>query len=473
MKHFILGIDGGDERVFEIFEMPFVNSLIATKKRILLTEDLHSRGWVEIIAGKHASHNNGFYLRPLCDKTSNFTLSYSFNDLKDNKEGPLIWEAIQDLGFSVGIMNVPTTYPAAEVNGFFVSGAGGGLTKVEGIPKEMCSDEEIRTFLENEGYVLDLRLMPSGIQDKTKLFDSLIEMMTIRVNAFIKLSKERKIDFGFLALRAPTVVTYLAMSEITRYKNGVATNEWKQILEKFFSKLDQLIEKLFNELKPENFIVTSDHGVTDQRYHVNFNRFLFDKGYLRYKRDKKDVLKYKLKIFRNVLAGLIGKQYQTPRYLKVNYKESEVFGNYYYNGLYINDERRFGGPVNEEKIQELVTRVCKDFNEYSEAQNVGMKAYTHRSKFPGHPFSDQLPDIWIDAPDEYYFLGAGKKFIQKNPFYGPIKNLKNAVTSMHSGIKARNPVCIISDGLERKIKNDDDMDLTLIYNLSLRALDNI
>lgn len=472
MNHLIIGIDGGDDKVYDIFDMPFLSSLKTKSEAIQLTEDLHSRGWVEMISGDHASFNNGFYLRPLCNGTTEFTLSYSFSDLKNNKTKPLIWEMAQQYKYKVGIMNVPTTYPAPDkVNGFFVSGAGGGLTKVEGIPSEMCSDEDIRDSLQQRDYILDLRLKPSGITDKHLLFEKLTEMMVTRTDAFIDFSNERNVDFGFLAYRAPTVVTYLAMYEIERFKNGETTSEWEKLLVNFFETLDNQLRKVFDQLSPDSYILTADHGVTHQKYHSNFNKFLNDAGLLELDYKFSEHLIYIAKNIRNVIGSLFGKTFPRPKFMKIDFQKTQIFGNYYYNGLYVNDERRFGGPVKQEDIRDLVDKTCERFNNYQEAQKHKMKARPYRQEFIDRPYSDQLPDIWIDAPDEYYFLPSGRDFVHSNPFYKPIKDIGEARSSMHTGIKGSHPICYLSSDLGAFVEEDDDKDLTLIHTITKRYLE--
>lgn len=82
MKMLLIGIDGGDAEVFKHFDMPFYNKLLAANKSVTLTEDLHSRGWIEILTGNVARDNMGFYCYPCLSGTHNFVYDYSFNDLK-------------------------------------------------------------------------------------------------------------------------------------------------------------------------------------------------------------------------------------------------------------------------------------------------------------------------------------------------------------------------------------------------------
>ena len=49
MKLLIIGIDGGDKRIIEAFNMPFVQKIIQENEAPELTLDLMSRGWAEML----------------------------------------------------------------------------------------------------------------------------------------------------------------------------------------------------------------------------------------------------------------------------------------------------------------------------------------------------------------------------------------------------------------------------------------
>lgn len=469
MKQLIIGIDGGDLEIFNKFEMPFLHSLIENNKSIKLEEDLLSRGWVEIISGKHARENKSFYIMPKLDGTHDFTLNYSYKDLKENNDGDLlIWELAEKKNLKVGIMNVPTTYPAPKVNGFFVSGAGGGLYSVKGIPREMCDSEKTLDILKKKEYIIDLRFKPSGIEDIDILFKKLEEMLLKRTESFIDLSKKENPELAFLVFRAPSVIFYLAMSEIEYKYNKI----WNNKMEHFFELFDDNLKKIFNELNPENFIITADHGMVSQKYHANYNVFLQKYGYLKKNIRIMDYAWYFIKKILIPILNLLGFHYFETSPGKINWEKTKVFGDWYSNGLYINDKKRFNGSVLEESINKTVEKVCQDLNNCPEARKYNLKAFSYREKYKEYKFYDWLPDIWIDTPDEIFNFGQNKNFINKNPWFGKIRNLKHIPSSMFTGIKGRRPICIMNENLARLIENNDARDLTLIYKITDRFFKN-
>jgi predicted AlkP superfamily phosphohydrolase/phosphomutase len=477
MKHFILGIDGGDLEILKSFELPFINNLINDSRILPITEDLLTRGWAEILTGEKAYINNSFYIKPNTKKEPKPTLSYKYSDMKEFSENKLIWEIPQEKGLKVGIMNIPTTYPAPKVDGFFVSGAGGGLYKVDGIPTEMCDSEITRKALESNSYEVEIRFITSGIKDPEIFFNALNNMMEKRVNAFIDLCKSQKTQFGFLALRASANLQYVVMREIQAYMDGTLKNEyWKSLLENHYKLLDRLVEKIFTTLEPSEFIITSDHGQVPLKNHINFNVLLKDLGYLKYSKSFKYELKYLLKSIRNYFGNLIlKKNYSPPSSPSIDFTRTRVFGFWYSNGLYINDYDRFKGPVKSEGYEELVNEVCDTINSYPECVLNNIKATPLRASQRDAKFQENIPDIWIDAPDTFFFRNVGKEFIQKNKWYKPMKkrDLKTAPTSMFTGIKGKKPLCLISPGLEQFVTVEDALDLSVVYNITKRHIESL
>ncbi|WP_346992889.1 hypothetical protein [Alteromonas gracilis] len=120
MDLLVIGIDGGTKEIIDNLPMPFTQSLFKTAKSKTLTEDLISRGWAEVLTGQHAADTKAFYLMPCADKSYDFSASYSKKDMVNESPSKPLWEVLNESGASVGIVNVPTTGPVDEVNGFFI-----------------------------------------------------------------------------------------------------------------------------------------------------------------------------------------------------------------------------------------------------------------------------------------------------------------------------------------------------------------
>ena len=468
MKQLIIGIDGGDESILSRMKMPFLNGLLQENHTEKFTEDLLSRGWVEILSGKYARDTKAFYMVPQCNGTPELKFKYSLTDLLSNEEVTPIWR-VPPTGSRVAMMNVPTTFPAQEVDGFFVSGAGGGVNKVDGIPPELCYPQSIVPLLEQSDYKIDIRFGTAGITEIDGLFDQLCSMLEKRAEVFQQLFAENPVDFAFVCFRAPTVVQYLAMSEMCNYfaqqegKKGFvheATEKWKRGFERLYLTLDTCIEKTLQCTSPEHWILTSDHGAVPYRYRLNIHRFLQDHGFQSYKTNW-------AKSCRNLAAGVVkGRPIHKVRESVL--VTAKAFGNWYFTGIMVNDERRFGGPIRESEVAGLTREICSTFNSTPEAKKYEMEARPYRSLYEGSKYCDRLPDVKIHCSDEIFFSPFPGDFIRENPGYGPLPSIKGVKGGMHSGQKGRHPLFCCDKKTAAMIREDDALDLTLVHKLTER-----
>ena len=468
MKQLIIGIDGGDEQLIRKLPMPFLNGLLDSAHTQKLTEDLLSRGWVQILCGEHARETKAFYMVSQCDGTPEIKFKYSLTELLSNEEVTPIWKLPPE-GSSVGMMNVPTTFPAPEVNGFFVSGAGGGVNKVDGIPEALCHPKSLARDLEELGYVIDLRFGTAGIKEINVLFDRLCELLERRADAFEKLVSQYSSDFGFVTFRAPTVVQYLAMSEMELYferalgksnATHAATETWKTGFERLYGVLDQCIKRAFEAAGAEQWIITSDHGAVPYKYRLNIHRFLQDHGYQPFQTDYKDTLKSAAK---RVVRGT---PFAVSR--KADLSTATAFGKWYLTGIFVNDKERFGGPVDPSEIGHYVEKLCRDFNATSEAKKYNMEAKPYRSLTPEAKYEAHLPDVKIHCSDEVFFSRFEGPFVRENPDYGPLPTIDKVAGGMHTGQKGRHPLFCCDNTTASLIKSDDPKDLRLVYKLTQR-----
>ena len=285
MKQLILGIDGGTKSIFEKMDMPFLHSLFRDNPTPPMEIDLLSRGWAEQLTGKYARDTKAFYRFPLLNGTHDTILKYSLDTMLSHDDVTPIWEIPQKSGAKVGVMNIPTTFPAPQVNGFFVSGAGGGVNKVDGVPEQMCYPPSIAKELEQAGYVVDLRPGTAGITQVKELFRQLTTMLQNRCDAFLKLNQHHKPDFAFLAFRVATVIQYLAMSELEaiwkcNFKNENESDPiWQDGIHQLYRHMDDCFERIFQETNPEHWMFTADHSIVPYYYRCNANKFLQDCGF--------------------------------------------------------------------------------------------------------------------------------------------------------------------------------------------------
>ena len=76
-----------------------------------------AQAWSSFITGKNpGKHGIYDFFEPKSDDYGIRFINASF------RKGKSLWRILSEGGKSVGVINVPITYPAEEVNGFFISG---------------------------------------------------------------------------------------------------------------------------------------------------------------------------------------------------------------------------------------------------------------------------------------------------------------------------------------------------------------
>lgn len=482
MKLFVLGIDAASEEMLRAFDMPFVHELLDSLKKKDIVEDLISRGWVEAYTGEPATKTKGFYEFPLLNKTYDTSLSFNLNII--DKSTNLLWKTLNNKNVSVGFMGVPTTFPVPQVDGFFVAGGGGGksLDSTYNDGTMFYPDEIVEVLLKNK-YVVDERvpslLFDKKIYDLTLFFDKLIEMMDRRTQSYIDVYKNKPVDFGFLAYRAVATVAYLSMSEIQRLIDGktALNEEYLNELKRFFKALDINIKNLFDAIETDNKILISDHGITPYNSRVNFNYLLQKLGF----QDKKvqSLSKSLIHKYKNLIPFNLRKKLKKSSFVESNVKKGLWFDQSTsiafcrsegdVAGIFINDNKRFNGPVDVLNIHKKALEICESINLSEEAKKYKLKAYQTKDLFDGDKYKDLMPDILVSKPlNMKSMTTTTSKFFTENSWFNKPIDLREVKHDNWTGSKKPNAMFYHSPELEELIRVEDKNDLTLTYKIADR-----
>jgi predicted AlkP superfamily phosphohydrolase/phosphomutase len=490
MKLLAIGIDGGTKKIIENMPMPFTQGLFLRSCSKVLEEDLISRGWAEILTGQHASENKGFYLMPYDDLEYAFSMSYSQSDMMASASHNILWERVNRSGNTVGIANVPTTGPAAKVDGFFIAGGGGGASLEKGFSTDQIYPPECKEILNRNSYITDLRL-PAGTKTVTDFIQKIIHAEKAQKDTFIELSLSRSPDFGFHCFRITTEIQYLARYEIERcigllQKYGQVDEvretctEVQNAIFNYYLHLDACIEEIFTYLKPSQYLFLADHSTSLFEYEANIDVWLGEEGYLEKMtpyEQKLAKLYFKIRKRKRKLDTVLGKAPKLPAYrrpvTKFHPKKTKAFGTFYdtgnFAGVFINDKERFGGPVETRKeIGRLTDEICDRLNKAESARKYGLHAFPYRRSYGKSKYQKLMPDIKIDKPDTIYFSGRRDSLIQSNPNLVPLANDLTGIKYPHTGLKGSDPLFVYSPDLEKFIADSDPNDLRLAYRMICR-----
>ncbi len=475
MKLLVLGIDGGDKEIIDVMDMPFLQSLLKERVGVNVQEDLWSRGWSEISCGLPGTTTGAFYDRPKLDGTYNFSQSYTLEDYKKIPGCKMLWEALNERGQKVGFVNLPTTLPAPEVNGFFISGAGSGFSPASRVPSAACYPPDIEYELLKNDYIWEQRFSVSGITDIDYFVERCVRAVKGRTNIFVQLSKQYKIDFGFIMQKELVILTNILFYQFKQIidNKSAAQNHFQKRIKEFLRILDDNIKIVCNELIPDNIMIVSDHGAKPYEYSLNINAFLKNYKFLHGEFIIKNT-SLSSKIIKKIERKI--KLLNDPNYfnpnedrwieLSINYSKSLAFSSRYIRGIYINDNR-FGNVItNENDKIEKIEKIIKAFNSSPESKVRRMRANIYRDLYKNSPNQSYLPDIWIDLPENIFPEQSGN-FIQPNPYWRNILNLGYLNRDLAAGTKGRSALCYVEKDFLGAINPQEKTDLTVVYKLIL------
>ncbi len=195
----------------------------------------------------------------------------------------VLWEYLSRYGKRVGVMGVPVSYPARPINGFMLTDL---LTPAEAnyaFPPELKDEIETK--------IGPYPLMPEhwkGRYAARAWLRSLKENIERRTQIARYLMRTRPWDFFMLHIMETDSVQHQMWHQLdglrrARYHGGWLTGN--PILE-LYQAADRAVGELLSELSEDTTLfVISDHGFGPLYYNIYINCWLYERGYLRLKRD--------------------------------------------------------------------------------------------------------------------------------------------------------------------------------------------
>lgn len=485
MKVLLVGMDGAHLDIFNRGWTPFISKFMEKGSQFNIKNDLYSRGWLEIATGRHASITGAMYDNPKMNGTHEWNLKFSINDIPGiGVDIKPLWQVLNENGYRVGVMNLPTVFPSPEVDGFFVSGGGGGAPVVEQAIPELCYPDEILEILERNNYIVDERTVQLVVDKKLDtpnlIMNELASKNSKRTKSFIELANKYNIDFGFLIYKTSSVTAEtLVVSEWKKVLNleKDIDNETINALKDYYQKFDNEIKKLHEKFPEAEIIFTSDHGTIARTHTVNLNIFL-QKNKFQQINTSKDVKKVIVEKLKKIIPFSIKVKLQKISSIKKavdtvsNFDNENTLAfchtkNDWTHGIYINDEKRFGGPVKTNDIERIKKEIINTFNSNSEAQSHTLKAYSIKENIK-NPV-EFFPDILVDLPSGYLSNNDSNAFIKEFNRPTDVSSLASILRGDIISIKSHEPLAIdCGNGTEEDKKLYDGRSLTAIYDLILK-----
>jgi len=305
-KVIVIGLDGATFNVLnpmmEKGIMPNLKKLI--KKGIFGEIDTYvtgmGQGWVSFMTGKDPVKHGIFYWTLSKGVTSSF--------IKDKT----LWDILSDYGKKVGLINVPYTYPPKQINGFLISGLGGGVlpsTKVVfTYPQELYSEILREVGKYERGWItLDY-------EDPFKFVNKIIQVTKLRIKTAKYLYKKYDCDFFMIVFRGMDAIQHRLWNYIDFKFTSEDDIKVVNLIQSYYNLVDSYIGMIIKQNPDKNIFIISDHGFVPSKAIVYLNEFLAQKGYL-VKNEPKVNLKLKVLEIAKMLLGAYYKKFLMYRFI--------------------------------------------------------------------------------------------------------------------------------------------------------------
>ncbi len=259
-----------------------------------------AQAWSSFITGKNpGKHGIYDFFEPKRDDYGIRFINASF------RKGKSLWKILSEGGKSVGVINVPISYPAEEVNGFFISGL-----DAPSVDKDDFSYPPgiVQTLREKAGgYILEAGIWGYIRRGEPQLaLEKLLESIEVRTRGAIFLLRRYQPDFFMIVFTESDKVQHHFWKYIDperRESQLHADKPYSQAILKVYQKLDQSIGELLEETGGGcTTFIMSDHGAGPASNKTMFiNKWLSGIGLLAYESNGNIVRKAK-RVLRRILS---------------------------------------------------------------------------------------------------------------------------------------------------------------------------
>ena len=461
-KLVIIGLDGMPKDLMELLikegKIPHLqkfiekNSLKELKSTIPPTS---FPAWPVMLTGKNQAEIGCF------DTLSKKGYQYgtkSFSNLRN------IWDELSDAGKTVGVINMPGTFPAKKLNGFMLTGI-----YTPSINDNCIYPESLRKELKEE--LNDYDFFPK-YNNEREFMSKIIVLMKKRFSIIDKLYFKYQPDF-FIFEESSTDWVQHCFSKYIHYSHHLFKNNrgYRELVFDYFELLDSLVGKFLNKLDTKtNVIIVSDHGSQPQKGKFFLNKLLEENGFLKLKSNLslslKIMKKMKIddekilhilskirikKIISKILAGTkfnrklvrsgggINWNLAVKKNI-VDWKNTKAFS-MFAGFIYINlIDKENEGAVPKEEYDELRDKIIRDLKNN---KKLDLVIYKKEELYEGK-FIEDAPDLVVHEKSFQYWpsdIVSTTKFsipLSKNAYHNGTHSLYGILTSNVSEISKNN-----------------------------------
>ncbi len=341
-----------------------------------------SVAWTTFMTGKNSAKHNIYGFMDL--KPNSYRMYFpNFTSIKCE----VLWDILaRDSKRSI-VVNLPSTYPARELNGILIA----GFVAID--LKKAVYPPSFVPKLEKINYRTDVN---SNIahKDMGAFVDDLYGTFDVREKTILDLFDNEEWDF-FMAVITGTDRLHHFLWDAWENASHKHHNDFLN----YYKKTDTLIGKLFDRSDERTgFLIMSDHGFTGIKKEVFLNYWLRENGYLRFSTDSPES-------FEEIANGSRAFTLDPSRIyinIKGKYPKGVVEAGSGYNSL------------RDELMEKLL-----EFKDAETGDEMVEKVLRKEEIYSG-PFIDSAPDLVLLPKRGYDFKGSLKKnvLVEKGFFTG-------------------------------------------------------
>jgi predicted AlkP superfamily phosphohydrolase/phosphomutase len=331
-----------------------------------------------------------------------------------DRDGETIWHILSKAGYSVGVFNVPMTFPPERVNGFWVSGMDTPHTDVL-----FTYPSSLAPWLDRvtDGYAIDIG---QDANSKEEYVAEALELQRKQQAAFENLLHRYQPNACMGVFVTTDRLQHAFWKYIDPHSAAFASPEAtlpRKGLVQCYQEIDNLLGSILKDYvygQGATLVVVSDHGFGPLYKDVYLNQWLMDQGYLKLKdHDKKGETLFD----------------------RIDWEKTYAYSFGYFGNLYLNLEGReplgIVSPGREQhQILARITRELAKWRLPGESQFLVDAIYEVHELYSG-PYVQLGPDLLVVMQDYAYMSRDAFDMPRGILFSDPMAYQQTTIT--HSG----------------------------------------
>lgn len=424
-KVVIIGLDGATFRILrpllDAGAMPTVAEMMrqgASGTLLSTRPPVTCPAWATMFTGVNPGKHGVFSFTWRDPKTHEVRASSS-TDVR----APAIWSLMSNAGRRVGMLNVPTTFPAQPIDGVVLTGyvspdQSPRITWPASLRQELC---DAFGDIGLNWNVLGHR--PSDARERERHIRQINELMALRNRQFEYLVDRNEFHFCFLVHEYPDRVQHLfyhILDPACESHHSPENRKALELLQEGFRSLDDSLARLMDQLgRDANYLIVSDHGFGAVTRWVYLNNLLEQHGLqtVRQLKSLADVATRQLRVsssMRQRLGLESGEPWsrQDPmRNPLVDYTRSKaIAGPQLGHAVYVNCRERYPGGIVEsgaeyDEVKRRIVEVLSAARDPRTGANVFEGVWPGEALYDG-PYVKNAPDVIYELAPGYMVSNA-------------------------------------------------------------------